>query len=64
MWGSGRYVSITVMNTANGRVVDTWLYRSSSGADTASIMKKLYISGKQFFFLGISATTDPIFWGK
>lgn len=52
------------MNPVNGRVVDTWIYLSNSGADTTTGFKKQYVSGKQFFFLGINANTDPIFMGK
>lgn len=64
MWGGGRYTSISVINPATGIVVDTWIYISNSWADTTTALKKQYVSGKQFFFLGINANTDPIFYGK
>ena len=64
MWGGGRFTSITVMDPATGVVVDVWMYRTSSNNDFTTIFRKQYISGKQFFFLGVNARTDYIYWGK
>ena len=55
MWGGGRFTSLTVMDPASGLVIDTWIYRTTSGADFTTTFKKQYVSGKQFFFLGINA---------
>ena len=64
MWGGGRYTSITVMDPASGLVLDTWIYHTSSWVDTTTAFKKQYVSGKQYFFLGINGQTDPIYMGK
>lgn len=64
MWGGGRFTSITVMNPANGLVIDVWMYRTSSSSDYTTAFRKQYVNGKQFFFLGVNAQTDYIYWGK
>jgi len=64
MWGGGRFTSITVMDPSNGLVVDVWMYWTTSGWDSTTAFRKQYVNGKQFFFLGVNAKTDYIYWGK
>lgn len=64
LWTPGKYTAqIVVCNPANGNIVDVWMFKSDNG-DTSSRLRKLYVNGKQYFFLGINAYTDYIYWGK
>jgi len=51
-----------VLDPTNGHIVDVWIYMTNNG-DWSTKFKKLTLNGQQFFYIGVNAYTDYIYWG-
>jgi hypothetical protein len=51
-----------ILNPASGSIEDVWMFKTSS-SDYTTKLKKLIIDGKQYFYLGVNAYTDYIYYG-
>jgi hypothetical protein len=51
-----------VLDPDTGAITDVWMWKTSS-SDYSTELKKLLIDGKQYFYLGVNAYTDYIYWG-
>lgn len=61
-WTGPQNVQILVMEPTTGQILDVWMYITNNG-DWSTKFKKLYVNGKQYFYIGVNAYTDYIYWG-
>lgn len=51
-----------VFDPTTGQIIDVWAWLTGNG-DYTTKFKKLYMNGKQYFFVGVNSQTDYIYWG-